>query len=677
MAGTPTTTIATTITPRPATRFKREKYSSIACEECRGRKLKCRTTVPGCCDRCRAQGLQCRITRPQRGLRSQPRHIPAPTNVSQNDDPIARFRQLEHELNILRHQVAQLTSFHQNQSPSPPAQQSHTSVYSDEAKPFTISQVRTRVEPHFVGMTRPTFTLNIAKASLELMGVVVDNDNAHLEPAPSPPRQDACSVAGNDPLLRLALPEIQHLYAVFQDEIASSYPAFYCRDVAAKIPDIVDQLSGVPHQDDAARVQKQAQFLKIAVATALVLERTGSKLAMDLYTSVEHETGKMYAHPQVELIEIRTAAIMATYHFYCDEELYAWRTLGIAARMVLEMGLHRRQSLITNFLDPADREDALVVFWSVYCLDRRWSLGTGLSFAIVDRDVDPELPDLPAHQVYLRSLVDYARLCSKVWEALPQFGSTSTSPSPALILDQQIQDWVCAIPSPFRLSSHFYPPINPPTLDLDYPTLTPSRAARNVRSLMHLRGNHLRSLVNRHHVLTSSAIAANPPQARLVVQIARDSIQVIVTLSRETDIYARQQPAYNHYLISALAIVLLATCHAPELFAAACCQDIADAVNLVRGFSETSIAGHRLWKSMCGIVSAVSALGLGYHHAEQQAHHSGDEHQTPRPFPQPPHHMDADNEMRDFFNSSFYNPEAAPPDMSHVGIDLLGLFDAF
>lgn len=234
-------------------------------------------------------------------------------------------------------------------------------------------------------------------------------------------------------------------------------------------------------------------------------------------------------------------------------------------------------------------------------------------------------------------MVDYARLCSKVWEALPQFNSTSISPSPALLPDHQIQDWVASIPPQFRLSSHFYPLItNTPTTELDHPTLTPSRAARNVRSMMYLNSNHLRSLINRHHVLSSSVISANPQQARLIVQIARDSIQVIVTLSKETDIYARLQPAFNHHLVSALAIVLLATCNAPNLFAAACRQDFADAVNLVRGFSETSIEGHRLWKSMCGLVAAVSALGLGYHYGEQQSqvYHSGDEYQTPGPLMQ-------------------------------------------
>jgi regulator of sirC expression with transglutaminase-like and TPR domain len=33
------------------------------------------------------------------------------------------------------------------------------------------------------------------------------------------------------------------------------------------------------------------------------------------------------------------------------------------------------------------------VFWVIYVLDRRWSFGTSLSFALVDRDIDPELPE--------------------------------------------------------------------------------------------------------------------------------------------------------------------------------------------------------------------------------------------------------------------------------------------
>lgn len=85
--------------------------------------------------------------------------------------------------------------------------------------------------------------------------------------------------------------------------------------------------------------------------------------------------------------------LQSIYYFHIDEELLAWRAIGVAAREALEMGLHRRDSLFDNFKDRKSRTLATRVFWCVYVLDRRWSFGTSLSFALVDRDIDPELPE--------------------------------------------------------------------------------------------------------------------------------------------------------------------------------------------------------------------------------------------------------------------------------------------
>ncbi|KAK4205497.1 hypothetical protein QBC40DRAFT_320372 [Triangularia verruculosa] len=538
MASTPTAT-------RPATRSKREKYSSIACQACRKSKLKCKTTsVPGYglgCGRCISQRLVCRITRPPRGLRSNALPSPAPASITATDKlQLARFQKMEEELSILRRQVSHLTSSFQQQNPVAPTHQSQSPRPPEEDEtPFTVYQVNTRVEPQFVGTTRPTFTLNIAKASLQLMGVAVSEDNSEPQPAAlSALRYNTCLLAATDLLL--------------------------------------------------------PQLLKVAITTALVLEESGkSNLGLNLFNSVD---------------------------------------------------------LLANFPNREDRDDALAVFWCVYALDRRWSLGTGLSFALVDRDVDPNLPELPPHMTYLKCLVDYARLCSKVWDTLPQFSAESMSPTTSGLLL---------------------------AIELHHPTLSPSRGARNLRTMMYLRGNHLRSLVNRQHVLSTAAISSNLQQARLVVQITRNSIQVIITLSRQTDIYTRQQPAYNHYLVSALAIVLLATYHAPNLFTVACRKDFSDAVSLVRGFSEASIAGHRLWKSMCGLVSAVTELGLGYSQGERSQDNNGEDQQHTPPVPGPVEHVHGG--MGDFhFDAGFYNLNtAAQPDMGHVGTDLMGLFDTF
>ncbi|GKT61573.1 fungal specific transcription factor [Colletotrichum tofieldiae] len=96
---------------------------------------------------------------------------------------------------------------------------------------------------------------------------------------------------------------------------------------------------------------------------------------------------------EVDLKVIQIMAMISIYYFFSDEELLAWRNIGIAARAALEMGLHQNLSLTDNFPDPEIRSLAVRVFWCVYVLDRRWSFGTSLSFALFDRDIDPNLPE--------------------------------------------------------------------------------------------------------------------------------------------------------------------------------------------------------------------------------------------------------------------------------------------
>lgn len=71
----------------------------------------------------------------------------------------------------------------------------------------------------------------------------------------------------------------------------------------------------------------------------------------------------------------------------------AYRIFSMAARMCLEMGLHRRDALFKYFPDETQRTRAVNVFWSFYALDRRWSLSAGLPFILQDEDIDPNLPE--------------------------------------------------------------------------------------------------------------------------------------------------------------------------------------------------------------------------------------------------------------------------------------------
>jgi hypothetical protein len=61
--------------------------------------------------------------------------------------------------------------------------------------------------------------------------------------------------------------------------------------------------------------------------------------------------------------------------------------------MCIELGLHRRDSLVKTVRDEEERSRVIKLFWSVYVLDRRWSFGTGMPFALQDADIDPNLPE--------------------------------------------------------------------------------------------------------------------------------------------------------------------------------------------------------------------------------------------------------------------------------------------
>lgn len=90
----------------------------------------------------------------------------------------------------------------------------------------------------------------------------------------------------------------------------------------------------------------------------------------------------------------------AEYYFHLDEEAQAYRIIGLVARMCFEMGLHRREILAKSFVSENNCFWAVRLFWSIYVLDRRWSFGTGMPFAIQDSDIDSSLPE-PVRQYIL------------------------------------------------------------------------------------------------------------------------------------------------------------------------------------------------------------------------------------------------------------------------------------
>jgi hypothetical protein len=203
-------------------------------------------------------------------------------------------------------------------------------------------------------------------------------------------------------------------------------------------------------------------------------------------------------------------------------------------------------------------------------------------------------------------MIKYGRIGSKVWQAFPNFGlPTQAIPEETVsYLEFQVQNWLASIPPPLRLSNISVGRGGRSGID---------RIEQRLAALLYLRGNQLRIMLNRHRVLSTENIHADIQGAQRLVDLAVDSIKVLVELNAEGDIYLRQQVAFNHFLLGALAVLFLAVCHERSLFGLQCKDSFYNAIELVRCLSTHSRASKRLWKSVKALQPDAQKLGLHQH----------------------------------------------------------------
>lgn len=85
---------------------------------------------------------------------------------------------------------------------------------------------------------------------------------------------------------------------------------------------------------------------------------------------------------------VQTLLLHAVYCLRAPRGLSAWTHVGLAIRICIELGMHRRCHDERPNLATEMRKR---IFWSCYCLDRQVSIILGRPFAISDRDIDAEV----------------------------------------------------------------------------------------------------------------------------------------------------------------------------------------------------------------------------------------------------------------------------------------------
>ncbi|KAK2753937.1 hypothetical protein FQN54_007296 [Arachnomyces sp. PD_36] len=556
------------------------------------------------------------------------------SEIDKHDVLDREFRSMKSHIDTLQDQVntlfTNLSSLRHEKHSESPAFDPGSTYSRDASRSLSISHVslppiqppmnKPRMpQPRFRGPTSSAFSFDVAKSSLQTMGITqpedpVQEDFATRDATPigsplprGPPPMPVHPT--KDPLWNITRDDAIRLCRVYEEEVGLMYPLLDIEKIISQVNLLFTFLEAATRTGLTKRAMPgpdsvsddETNILKMILAVALLIEGSGrSDLGNRLFETVR-PTMEMRLWRPADMSMLKLVSLIATYHFLTDDDAMAWRIAGLASRMCVEMGLHRRDALTKLFPDEGDRVAATRVFWSIYSLERRWSFGTGLPFVIQDADIDPSLPEPDPGVPYLKAMVAYNRIGSKVWySGLGSKGSTDIRKDEIGFLDYQVIQWRSQIPELLR-----YSPNDPPRDDEHV-----TRGIRRLRVIVYLRANQMRILIYRPVLHSVTSIMENRSHAQTVVDIAKDTIRVLSRLKQTSDIYHTQQVCFNYFLVGALAVLFLAVSHAPVEFNRHVRDEFYMALDLVRGFSTKSYVSKRLWSTIKGLREIGEKLGL-------------------------------------------------------------------
>ncbi|CAJ2505779.1 Uu.00g131730.m01.CDS01 [Anthostomella pinea] len=607
-------------------RSKRNRYISIACNECKRRKIKCNGETP--CQRCGNLDLQCLYT-----------PNCCSTSVKDSDE----FKQMVAQVNQLQEQVETLFSSMsairsealrlapiQDRTVNMPSAASTPSSSSMTIPTFQRADQPPPRQPGFRGPTSTRFSLDVAKNTLHKMGysgpgdgIEADgNGNVRETPELSPRNTPHIAISPHkpppDPLWDFDKDDLIRLCRIYEDEVGIMYPIIRIESVVRHARTLATWMEAAkknglapPFSQDGGISDLNTLLLKVVLCSALLVEEHGSsEKAQRIFDDIRPTTDRMLMSDPANVKNLPILALVAGYYFLSNDEILSWRTMGQVARHCFELGLHRRDA-IEKIADEEERRNAIHTFWSAYVLDRRWAFGSGLPYVVPDEEIDPQLP-YPEAFPFLIAMINYSKLSARVWRLVRNFDPDAVTELQARDLedlDQRIKQWYTELPDEARLELPDWEAV-PRYLT---PQVNSSQNEYDVQRLQiwtYLRLNQIRTWLYTPILHTHSSIMENMRHADSAVKLAKNTIRYLTHLNNATNIYRKLQVFYHQFLSSAITVLFLASCHAPVNFSSSCRDEFYMALELVKDMSSKSWVSKRLWTTIKSLREVAPRLGL-------------------------------------------------------------------
>ncbi|EXJ64205.1 hypothetical protein A1O7_00541 [Cladophialophora yegresii CBS 114405] len=382
------------------------------------------------------------------------------------------------------------------------------------------------------------------------------------------------------------------------------YPILDMADIARKVKKCAsagaascERSARRMHLSDEREISKDdLAILKMVVALGLLAEgEIHQKLAATLFDSVRSQVEAMIWNAAVDLKDLILMTLVILFHFHCGKWRLAWRFQGNVSRIILELGLNRKAVLDRSFPEINSRVQAINTIWTIFVLEQHLSYALGFSDAMPNLRLEANFPQ-PVDAPFLTLMIDYACIGRQSCDALLSDKVLSPEQSATWQDDYDYFRYRVSLWA-MRASESFTDDSLSPGIQM-------------VRTILHLRANHLRILVARAF-LCSSLRQAAPLNIWTIVDITADTIQVLTRLDPCEKEYRFHEAQFNHFLVSALDILLFATTHKtsgvqspsangealsiPPETAQTALKGSKLALNRLRGLAEYSTQTKHLW----------------------------------------------------------------------------------
>lgn len=207
-------------------------------------------------------------------------------------------------------------------------------------------------------------------------------------------------------------------------------------------------------------------------------------------------------------------------------------------------------------------------------------------------------------------MINYSKLSARVWRLVRNFEPSALELRPSDIeeLDRSIKQWYTEVPRETQLELSDWEALprylNPPVH---------SQREYDIQRLQvwtYLRLNQIRTWLYTPILHTHSSIMENIVFAERAVKLAKNTISYLTHLNNTTNIYRKIQVFYHQFLLSAIAVLFLASCHAPVNFSSSCRNEFYMALELVKDMSSKSWVSQRLWSTIKSLREVAPRLGL-------------------------------------------------------------------